>query len=394
KYLSLFLISCHYETEQWVHNTYVKLTQAVSDMLPRSNLEFPIWGIPSMNWTLTFVHPRNGTCRFGKDDHEHLGERFELLPRENVNIYTRCLNDKTPCVGTGPLSYLALEPNCSMAEYIGTFTKIRDYGVGVTICADKKDTNSGSHGLNSLTQICKLQKGFYWLCGDGHARKSLPLNWKGYCIGGYLIPSMTVHDVVPRGYLRNHIWRIRRKINNPLIERHTAFHSFVRWFIPWLGVNELEKAIVNISAIIEKLENKTLDAIKAQQEEISSLSQVVLQNRMALDLLLAAQGGVCTVINTSCCMYVDQSGRISTDLEEIWKQTRVLHEISKDDLSWSFSEIWNKLTAWLPNFQWLEQVFIALITLVVLGIFVCMLFRCLLCCVTALRRRKVEGGDR
>lgn len=189
---------------------------------------------------------------------------------------------------------------------------------------------------------------------------------------------MTVHDVVPRGYLRNHIRRIRRKINNPLIERPTAF----QWFIPWLGVSELEKAIVNISAVIEKLENKTLDAIKAHQEEISSLSQVVLQNRMALDLLLAAQGGVCTVINTSCCMYVDQSGRISTDLEEIWEQTRTLHEISKDDLSWSYSEIWNKLTSWLPNFQWLKQVFIAIITLVVLGIFVCMLFRCLLCCVT------------
>lgn len=144
----------------------------------------------------------------------------------------------------------------------------------------------------------------------------------------------------------------------------------------------MEKAIVNISAIIEKLENKILDAIKAQQEEISSLSQVVFQNRMALDLLLATQGGVCTVINTSCCMYVDQSGRISTDLEEIWKQTRILHEISKDDLSWSFSELWTKLTSWLPNFQWLKQVFIALIVLVVLGIFVCMLFRCLLCCVT------------
>lgn len=127
-----------------------------------------------------------------------------------------------------------------------------------------------------------------------------------------------------------------------MIERPTAFHSFVRWFIPWLGVSELEKAIVNISAIIEKLENKTLDAIKAQQEEISSLSQVALQNRMALDLLLAAQGGVCTVINTSCCLYVDQSGRISADLEEIGKQTKIIHEISKDDLSWNLSALWNK----------------------------------------------------
>ncbi|NXP83444.1 ERVV2 protein, partial [Ramphastos sulfuratus] len=94
----------------------------------------------------------------------------------------------------------------------------------------------------------------------------------------------------------------------------TAFHSFVRWFIPWLGVSELEKAIVNISAVIESIENKTMDAIQAQQVEINSLAQVAQQNRMALDLLLASRGGVCTVINTSCCVYIDQSGRIATDL--------------------------------------------------------------------------------
>ncbi|NXN20321.1 ERVV2 protein, partial [Indicator maculatus] len=95
----------------------------------------------------------------------------------------------------------------------------------------------------------------------------------------------------------------------------TAFHSFARWFLPWLGVSELEKAIINISAVIEKIENRTIDMIKAQQIEIKSLAQVVQQNRMALDLLLASQGGVCTVINTSCCMYVDLSGRIATDLD-------------------------------------------------------------------------------
>ncbi|NXU60079.1 ERVV2 protein, partial [Turnix velox] len=93
-----------------------------------------------------------------------------------------------------------------------------------------------------------------------------------------------------------------------------GFHAFARWFLPWLGVSELEKAIVNISAIIEKIENRTVDAIQAQQVEIDSLAQVVQQNRMALDFLLASQGGVCTVINVSCCMYIDQSGRIATDL--------------------------------------------------------------------------------
>ncbi|NXA98895.1 ERVV2 protein, partial [Melanocharis versteri] len=94
----------------------------------------------------------------------------------------------------------------------------------------------------------------------------------------------------------------------------TAFHSFARWFLPWLGVSELEKAIVNISAVVEEIENRTVNAIQAQQLEVNSLAQVVQQNRMALDLLLASQGGVCTIVNTSCCMYIDQSGRIATDL--------------------------------------------------------------------------------
>lgn len=156
-----------------------------------------------MDWTLTFAHPRNGTCPFGNDAHKHLEERFELLPCENVNIYTRCLNDSSPCVGTRPLSHLAQEPdNCSMAEYVGAFnlTKIRGYGAKVTICADKKDNMNS--GLNPLTQTCKLQIGFYWLCGDGHARKSLPSNWKGHCIGDYFSPRGGIFTGPPPGIVQ------------------------------------------------------------------------------------------------------------------------------------------------------------------------------------------------
>ncbi|NXO53406.1 ENR1 protein, partial [Aramus guarauna] len=57
--------------------------------------------------------------------------------------------------------------------------------------------------------------------------------------------------------------------------------------------SELEKALVNISAAIEILGNNTADAITVLQEEISQLSKITLQNRMALDTLLALQEGVC-----------------------------------------------------------------------------------------------------
>ena len=48
-----------------------------------------------------------------------------------------------------------------------------------------------------------------------------------------------------------------------------AFHSFARWFLPWLGVSKSEKAIVNISAVIEKIGNETMDVISALQEEVN-----------------------------------------------------------------------------------------------------------------------------
>ncbi|KAK4807306.1 hypothetical protein QYF61_006367 [Mycteria americana] len=45
---------------------------------------------------------------------------------------------------------------------------------------------------------------------------------------------------------------------------------------------------------------------KTLQTEVSSLSKAVLQNRMALDLSTAKEGGVRIIINTSCCAYINK----------------------------------------------------------------------------------------
>ncbi|NXY81586.1 ERVV2 protein, partial [Alcedo cyanopectus] len=92
------------------------------------------------------------------------------------------------------------------------------------------------------------------------------------------------------------------------------------------------------------------------------------------------EGGVCTIINQSCCVYVNQESRIENDLEEIWKQSKTLHSVAQDDTSWGFQELWKKLTSWLPDFGWLKHLFILLITLVLLGVIVCVLLRCFMYC--------------
>ncbi|NXK75723.1 ERVV2 protein, partial [Amazona guildingii] len=91
---------------------------------------------------------------------------------------------------------------------------------------------------------------------------------------------------------------------------------------------------------------------------------------------LATQGGVCSIINESCCSYIDQSGRIETDLKEIWKQTEVFHEVAKDDTSSCFDEIWKKLTSWLPNLSWLRQLVAGILMLIVLILITCGMIQC------------------
>ncbi|NXC10141.1 ERVV2 protein, partial [Orthonyx spaldingii] len=88
----------------------------------------------------------------------------------------------------------------------------------------------------------------------------------------------------------------------------------VRALLSPLGITQLETAIVNISAEMEIIANTTMDAIGQLQKEVDSLKGVVLQNQMVLDMITAQMGGVCTLVNTTCCTYADQSGQIATDM--------------------------------------------------------------------------------
>ena len=76
--------------------------------------------------------------------------------------------------------------------------------------------------------------------------------------------------------------------------------------------------------MVEKLTNSTTWAMVQQLQSLDSLAKGVLDNQMALDYLLAEQGDIYAIGNTSCCTWINsygdvelENGKIAQDLSSL-----------------------------------------------------------------------------
>ena len=85
--------------------------------------------------------------------------------------------------------------------------------------------------------------------------------------------------------------------------------------------------IKNLSLTLENIAESTSKARAAQEKSLDSLAKVVLDNRIALDCLLA-ELGVRAMVNTTCCTRINTSGEVETQLYKITEQVSWLKKVT------------------------------------------------------------------
>jgi uncharacterized lipoprotein YmbA len=77
---------------------------------------------------------------------------------------------------------------------------------------------------------------------------------------------------------------------------------------------------------------------------------MVMDHRLVLDFLLAKQGGVCAMANTSCCIYINTSGIVEECADYILQQAKRLWEHSLE--TQVSTQVWEQVKSWLPSRTW------------------------------------------
>ena len=100
-------------------------------------------------------------------------------------------------------------------------------------------------------------------------------------------------------------------------------------FVPSIGTTDI---MIKVEALTNFTKQALLDrtkAIQALNEEQIQMRKAVIQNRMALDILTAAQGGTCAIIKAECCVWIpDLSGKVSTAFSSV----QFSHSVVSDSL--------------------------------------------------------------
>ena len=180
----------------------------------------------------------------------------------------------------------------------------------------------------------------YFVCGH-NAYVWLPYGWTGRCYIAFLLPPTYL---APSNYDRIFHLHKREVVDQTDTVGEIAGDVF-KGMLPFWGPMLNSREIRRLTRIVEATLNATAGALENITVELQATRLVTLQNRMALDIILANKGGVCRIIGSSCCTYIpDNVPNVKLAIEKLHQIASEAHE---EIGTWSFSNwSWNLLMSW------------------------------------------------
>ena len=75
--------------------------------------------------------------------------------------------------------------------------------------------------------------------------------------------------------------------------------------------------IIRLQAVVEIITNETAKALNILAKQQTKMCNAIYQNHLALDYLLASEGGICGKYNLSnCCLQIDDEGMVIKEITD------------------------------------------------------------------------------